>query len=124
MEVVSALGCVRTRRSPSRVASGQSQAMTPLPVTIVVPARNRNTVWQAMAPTYLNQGCKELVIVDDASHPPLQPVSANAATSVRWIRLDQRVRQAEARMVGTRAATQPYVFPKKLLLSPPGFRRV
>lgn len=81
-----------------------------LPVTIVIPAYNRDRVLQGVIPTYLRQGCAELVVVDDGSDPPLRRVDSSGETVVTWIRLDQRMNQPAARMVGARAATQPWIF--------------
>lgn len=81
-----------------------------LPVSIVIPACNRNRVLHLMAPTYFRQNCAEIVVVDDASNPPLEPIGSHGDTAVRWIRVDRRVNQPAARMVGARAATQPFVF--------------
>lgn len=82
-----------------------------LPVSIVLPASNRPRVLELILPTYLRQGCAELVVVDDASDPPLREVSgADGGTVIRWIRLEKKVNAPGARMIGVRAATQPWVF--------------
>lgn len=82
-----------------------------LPISIVIPASNRPRVLELILPTYLRQGCAELLVVDDASDPPLRPISTDGTgTAVRWIRLEQKVNAPGARMAGVRAATQPWIF--------------
>lgn len=82
-----------------------------LPVSIVLPASNRPSILELILPGYLRQGCAELIVVDDASDPPLREVQAtDSDTVVRWIRLDQKANAPGARMAGVRAASQPWIF--------------
>jgi GT2 family glycosyltransferase len=81
-----------------------------LPVSIVIPSHNRSGLIVRMVPSYLRQGCAELIVVDDASFPAIAPIRENPDTRVRIVRLEGRVGTPEARMIGVRAASQKYIF--------------
>jgi len=80
-----------------------------LPVSIVIPTYNRARLIREVLPSYLLQGCAEIVIVDDASNPQVQVESRDSAT-VTIIRTARRQQQPRSRMNGARHATQEFLF--------------
>jgi glycosyltransferase involved in cell wall biosynthesis len=87
-----------------------------LPVSVVIPTYNRAALLARMLPTYLKQDCREIVVVDDCSVPPVQEFLPSgqllgaSSTRVRVIRNSRRRQQPVSRMEGVRACREPYVF--------------
>jgi len=88
----------------------------PLPVSIVIPTFNRATLLVEFLPSYLAEDCSEVIVVDDSSSPPVEsalsrlPPGISGRCPIRVIRNTSRLQQPASRMVGVRAASQPYIF--------------
>lgn len=88
-----------------------------LPISIVIPTYNRVSLLMLCLPTYISQNCAEIIIVDDASSPPVIDLlyekkifSLVGDGNIRVVRNDRRCQQPRSRMIGVEHSSQPYVF--------------
>ena len=96
-----------------------------LPISIVIPTFNRQALLVAVLPSYIQQQCSQIIIVDDHSTPPLDETLCRAcspSSNIRVIRNSRRLQQPGSRMAGTAAATEPYIlFGEDDVFLEPGF---
>lgn len=87
-----------------------------LPVSIVIPTYNRAQLLARVLPTYLSQGCSEVIIVDDHSSLPVESLLKQfdrawlGNCEVQIIRNAQRLQSPASRMVGACRAREPFLF--------------
>lgn len=84
-----------------------------LPVTLVVPTRDREVVMRRTLPGYLRQGAAEVVVVDDGSVDGtaayLSQMAAAHPGDLRVVRLETPAGLPAARNAGADAAVSPWV---------------
>lgn len=87
-----------------------------LPISIIIPSHNRQCLLTQILPTYFVQGCSEIIIVDDASEPPIdltllqQWKSECKPGKLRIRRNPKRLNLPASRMEGTKMSREPYIF--------------
>ncbi len=89
-----------------------SENAATLPVTAVVPVRNRLTMLQRALSSIARQTAlpEEVIVVDDGSTVDLEPVVRSFAAELRTVLLRQENRgPSAARNLGIRLATQPWI---------------
>ena len=81
-----------------------------LPISLIMPTRNRAAVLRRTLPLYLHLPVAQLVVVDDASADETRAVVTDSADArILYHRAPRRLYQPAARNVGIGLATQPYV---------------
>jgi glycosyltransferase involved in cell wall biosynthesis len=86
--------------------------MSALPISIVIPTFNRPHQLRQMLPSCLRQEVDEIVVVDDGSREPIEPVVhelAGADARVRVVRLAKNRGSPAARNAGADASTGDFV---------------
>ena len=77
-----------------------------LPVSIIIPTRNRQTLLNHLLPSYIAQNCAEIIVVDDFSWPPFFSHFEN----VKVVRAAGHLQQQGAKALGLAHASQPLIF--------------
>jgi glycosyltransferase involved in cell wall biosynthesis len=90
--------------------------MTVLPISIVIPSYNRIEVLLRCLPSYLEQGCSEVIVVDDCSSFPVENAirthlgAKKENCPLKVVRNSRRKQQPASRMVGVDIASNSYIF--------------
>ena len=88
--------------------------MNPLPVSVVIPTYNRRAALLRVIDSYIEQRCREVIIVDDCSDQPVEvqmtalrrDLLSGVGCQLIVIRNRRRLQQPGSRMVGAEHATQ------------------
>jgi GT2 family glycosyltransferase len=83
-----------------------------LPVSVVIPVRDRPHLLQRFLPTYAGQGCAELLVLDDGRRSPVKRQDLDSWTGggARLITLSRPHSLQEKRNLAAGLAEQPHLF--------------